>query len=159
VCSSDLVLSSRSIDDRAATVRDSTSRDVRSVLGALSLVDPGAATSVEPTLLLASHLRKAERSRDTGAASVLPVSVAPAYIDLLAGWPGEIPTAVESVQIAGASMTISGSLADSADWENLRGALGDGLVAWAEKSASMNRSRDFYRFSLVYERSSEGDAP
>jgi len=63
------------------------------------------------------------------------------------------------VQIAGASMTISGSLADSADWENLRGALGDGLVAWAEKSASMNRSRDFYRFSLVYERSSEGDAP
>jgi hypothetical protein len=78
---------------------------------------------------------------------------------MLAAWPSELPTAVESIRLDPSSITVSGQLADSDDWEPLRAALLVGMPGWRESSASLNRARERYRFSLVLQRPDSEGSP
>ncbi|MEQ9617528.1 MAG: hypothetical protein RLN60_05780 [Phycisphaerales bacterium] len=154
------VLSAKQLAHRAATITQQTESDLRGALTALDLFDSSPGSDVRASLILASQLRKAERSR-TPVSGTDPAnrSAAPAYITLLASWPGDVRAAVDSLQVGDAGMTMTGTLADAGDWERLRAALTEQLEGWSEQGASINRSNDRYRFSIRFERSTESEAP
>jgi len=150
------------LTESARAVNQATQTELGRALESMGLSDQHAHSAVQPSLVLTSQLRKAERSRTPmadGNDSLIQQSTAPQYVALLASWPGGVRAAVESVQVGSASISINGSLADAEDWERLRATLSDGLPGWPEQSASINRADDRFRFSLRFERRAKVQQP
>ncbi len=136
--------------DEAAAANVATTALVASALG-----DPrGAEASLDPLLRLSAEVRRLEKTRNVVAEAILPEDRSAALIDLLAGFPSDVPTRIDQVVIEQDTLVVRGQVRDAADAERLRLALASSLVGWEEQSAATGRSRDAFAFTLALRRKS-----
>lgn len=110
----------------------------------------GAEMSLPPRTRLEAESRRLARTRsgddgsDPGSADITPDLVA-----LLAIWPEDIPTRVEQIDLRGGILTVRGSVRDTADFEQLKIALADGLEHYEPPTGSASRAREGFNFDLA----------
>jgi hypothetical protein len=134
----------------AALARESAAgaRHAAGLLAEQALGSSGPA-GLDPGVRLGAELRRLRQTRDKDAAGRLPADRGETLIALLARWPEDVPTNVDSLVMEQGAVTLSGLVRDASDGERLRLGLERFAPGWSVQSFSASAQQDATRFSLA----------
>lgn len=117
---------------------------------ATGVVGESASASVDPALRLAAEVRRLESTRDRTASSLFVKDAGVTLATLLAAWPTDLRTQVDSIRLDPGLITIRGRVPDAVSAESLANAIESSLNEWSAQSSNLSKGREGYDYSIVW---------
>ena len=117
---------------------------------ATGVVGDSASASVDSALRLAAEVRRLESTRDRTASSLFVDDAGATLASLLAAWPTDLRTQVDSIRLDPGLITVRGRVPDAVSAESLANSIESSLTEWSAQSSNLSKGREGYDYSIVW---------